>query len=94
MNSFKVGDAVKVVAGPRAGEVTTVIGPLRRYLGRPGERYVARGDWVYEIGLTPTVPGTRRVVALPEWLRPYREGWEKSEWTDELLSLCKPKERV
>lgn len=91
MSSFKVGDRVVVIDGLRKGAVTVITSPLRAYLGRPDTPEIPKGTGVHELDLVSIIPGCRGVVAPPEWLRHYREGWEKAEWCDLTKRLCQPK---
>ncbi len=83
---------MRVVGGPRVGAITTVIGPLRTYLGHPDVRDVLRGDFVHTIDLISDTPGMG-VCAKPSWLRPFYDGNEKAldveAW---IANLCKTKE--
>jgi hypothetical protein len=84
MRTFKPGDVVRIVGGPRAGETTTVVrGP---YDAAGGHRNL-RGDvWpsgsmVYELELSSINSPPLNVRALREWLEPYWEGKESSDQT-------------
>ncbi len=73
MASFHVGDIVRVIAGPRTGEVTTVESELvimTSLAPSTGTFYPA--EPVHELGIPPVYDGTP-VCAPPAWLEHYRE---------------------
>jgi hypothetical protein len=79
MKTFKPGDVVKVIAGPRAGQITTVAaGPKPFDPHANAVDLLPLGEPVYRVNLPPN-GGASWVVACPHWLEPYWEGKEKSE---------------
>lgn len=76
MKTFKPGDPVRVIAGPRAGEVTTVTGldVMKSYYKDLDQ--VPVGTAVYDLALAPLNPMITSVVAPGSWLIPYRESDE------------------
>ena len=88
MSKFQVGDRVEVIAGPRSGVITTIIEDLHRCRPLSGHCLVPRGEPVYTLDIVPSVPGAKRVVAPPSWLRKIGDGFETGSW-DEIEKLTK-----
>jgi hypothetical protein len=96
MSAFKPGDRVRIIAGPRAGEVTMVSSELFRVTLRLNEdgSTTEVDDLVHELALrshNPSAAPWSHVVAKPAWLRRADDD-EKAEWTEELRQLCGVKE--
>ena len=92
---------MKVIDGPRAGEVTTIIsiGPLRD-TDRNRDMWVEvwrtpLGTRMYELDLESMRTRGTHVWAPAPWLRLYREDHEPAEDVEEWIQdLCKQKERA
>lgn len=94
MSNFKPGDKVRVIGGPRAGSVATIVD--KHITGTPVDAIAQRwtqwgvkpGMVTYKIDLPSLVSERPYVIALPHWLAPFYDGNEKGEWTEELKRLC------
>lgn len=82
--SFRVGQSVRVIAGPRAGEVARVTSQLRVFGGHPSARVLRPGDLVHDIDLRSEFDPGLGVCARPAWLEPYHEPGDY-QTLDELL---------
>jgi hypothetical protein len=90
--AFKIGDRVRVVDGPRKGEVAMVTSELvhKEWLEFRGVIYDV--PMAHRLDLCSLQSPYRWVWASPEWLRPFYDGNEKGEWTEDLRRLCRAKE--
>ncbi len=95
MSKFKVGDAVKVVGGPRAGEITQISSPLNPLVCIwYCDRVFGRGP-AYSVTIPYDHPnlierGKDRVIwCLEIWLEHLHDSREKGEWDALTLKLCK-----
>jgi hypothetical protein len=97
MKQFKVGDRVRIVRGPRAGEVCHVSSELRRpecdlepgYHG-PNECWCFDGDiLLHDLDLKSLLRDYYSIVAAPpSWLEPMWDGKEPCSWEE---CLWRPK---
>lgn len=91
--TFKTGDTVRVIAGPRIGNVCTITGcaitgiPVPEVAPYWKAWGIVPGMAVYMLDLSSLV-SCGQVFALASWLVPHRDGDEKGEWTEELRRLC------
>ena len=67
MRSFKPGDVVLVVDGPRRGAVATVTSELRAAIRPIGDPTTRKGDMVHELDLRPMFGG-KVAIARPDQL--------------------------
>lgn len=101
MKRFEVGDVVRVIGGPRKGEVTTVVGrgalkasdlastdELSRFRGFKAGHPLLRLDLMTR---KPEVGFDLFVWAAPEWLEHFRDSRDRGEWDELTRNLCKPK---
>jgi hypothetical protein len=92
---FNVGDIVRIIGGPRKGEIATVIGELS-----PAELVDIDGRligpaMVHRLDLESIIFPGRPIVAPPHDLQLYYDGNDAVTWTADLVKLCKPaKERA
>lgn len=101
MKTFKPGDRVKVIAGPRAGLVTVVTTVLHKARCLedwhcPDQCWCGLGlPRIHGLDILSDEPDTM-ISAPPAWLEPWWDGKEAGEWTSDLLRMCKPsmKERT
>jgi hypothetical protein len=83
---FRIGDRVKVIAGPRAGEVTTVTSSLVTAHCKRGEAHAA-GECFCDLGspgvhcldLRTLASAPVLVSAPPSWLEPFWPGKESAD---------------
>jgi hypothetical protein len=85
---FRIGQRVRVIAGPRAGEETTIVSGLYPFDGQEGDG-IKRGDAVYDTDLVSLV-GHSAVVAKPAWLAPVDDAdravaAEMDSWLDRVV---------
>ena len=84
MSRFKPGDNVVVVGGPLKGEVTSVTCDLRYGLVYDVIKRESVQAWFYTVDVQVEWGGKMVDVSVyPELLKPYREGWEKGDWSVE-----------
>ncbi len=92
MSRFQVGDTVRVVGGPLAGEVTEVVGPcVSNITVRLRDRTVLGKGNAYPLAIpaiNPTPFGDGMIWALEEWLEPLTDSRERGEWDELTLRLC------
>ncbi len=94
---FKPGDIVKVIVGPRAGEVTTVTSGLCHW-ACPVETCLAfpcshKSIPCHQLDLLGAIHPGIPVGAPPAWLEPFWPGKEASDKTlAEILNSLKTKE--
>lgn len=96
MATFKVGDRVLVVQGPRKGALAVIVAALKPCAPRSfrnwWSRYFDAPPMLHELDVPSfLLPGCNS-HAPPEWLRHYYDGNEKGVWTEELRNLCREKE--
>jgi hypothetical protein len=83
MKQFKPGDMVRVIAGPRAGEVTTVRSVLRLTPRPSSPESFPEGLMVHSLALRSLLLPGKGVAAPPAWLEPFYPGKESSNTTTE-----------
>ncbi len=92
MSKFQVGDAVRVIRGPFAGEVTEVFGPcVPNTVIRLRDRTILGRGNAYPLAIPVIKPipfGDGMVWALEEWLEPLTDSRERGEWDELTLRLC------
>lgn len=91
-HAFKPGDRVEVIAGPRAGEVTTVASELVVTERLTGDLRVLPAEPVHYLALRSFHDGTC-IVSPPRWLRPFHINESTGPLTaEQLRKLCGVKE--